>query len=113
MEKADRDPNNTLRAEVECRDLLTKYPNSKFALGTEQRLRDIQEALAQSEMVAGVYYFNKVRWPPRANNRLTGLVGQYPLYSRWPDPLARRQCLHALGAVREGRKRGCIHPPGA
>src|ERR1700722_18755997 len=59
MEKADRDPNNALRAEQECRDLLTKYPNSKFAPQTEQRLREIQQALAESEMVSASYYFNK------------------------------------------------------
>jgi len=86
MEKADRDPNNALRAEQECRDLLTKYPNSKFAPDTEQRLREIQEALAQSEMVAGGYYYNKGSLAA-ATNRLTGLVGQYPLYSRAAEAL--------------------------
>src|SRR5437867_9651930 len=30
MEKADRDPNNALRAEQECRQLLVQFPNSKF-----------------------------------------------------------------------------------
>ncbi|MEO8049740.1 MAG: outer membrane protein assembly factor BamD [Acidobacteriota bacterium] len=86
MEKADRDPSNALRAEQECRDLLTKYPNSKFAPGTEQRLRDIQEVLAQAEMVAGDYYYNKGALAA-ATNRLTGLVGQYPLYSRAAEAL--------------------------
>jgi len=80
MEKADRDPNNALRAEQECRDLLTKYPNSKFAVPTQQRLREIQETLAQAEMVAGDYYYNKGALAA-ATNRFTGLVGQYPLYS--------------------------------
>jgi outer membrane protein assembly factor BamD len=86
MEKADRDPNNALRAERECRDLLTKYPYSKFALETEQRLREIQEALAESEMVAGDYYYHKGSLAAAAN-RLTGLVGQYPLYSRAAEAL--------------------------
>jgi outer membrane protein assembly factor BamD len=86
MEKADRDPNNALRAEQECRDLLTKYPNSKFAPGTQQRLREIQETLAQAEMVAGGYYYNKGALAA-ATNRLTGLVGQYPLYSRAAEAL--------------------------
>jgi outer membrane protein assembly factor BamD len=86
MEKADRDPNNALRAEQECRDLLTKYPNSKFAPVTEQRLREIQEALAQSEMVAGDYYYHKGSLAAAAN-RLSGLVGQYPLYSRAAEAL--------------------------
>jgi outer membrane protein assembly factor BamD len=86
MEKADRDPNNALRAEQECRDLLTKYPNSKFAPGTQQRLREIQETLAEAEMVAGDYYYNKGALAA-ATNRLTGLVGQYPLYSRAAEAL--------------------------
>src|SRR6478736_8350557 len=41
MEKADRDPNNALRAEQECRQLLVQFPNSKFARDAEQRLREI------------------------------------------------------------------------
>jgi outer membrane protein assembly factor BamD len=86
MEKADRDPNNALRAEQECRDLLTKYPNSKFAPATQQRLREIQETLAQAEMVAGDYYYNKGALAA-ATNRFTGLVGQYPLYSRAAEAL--------------------------
>ncbi len=86
MEKADRDPNNALRAEQECRDLLTKYPNSKFAPTTEQRLREIQQALAEAEMVAASYYNNKGALAA-ATNRYTGLVGQYPLYSRAAEAL--------------------------
>lgn len=86
MEKADRDPSNALRAEQECRDLLTKYPNTKFAVKTEQRLREIQEVLAQSEKVAGDYYHNKGSFSAAAN-RFTGLVGQYPLYSRADEAL--------------------------
>ncbi|MSO21351.1 MAG: outer membrane protein assembly factor BamD [Acidobacteria bacterium] len=80
MEKADRDPNNALRAEQECRDLLVKYPNTKFAPQTTQRLREIQEVLAEAEMTAGDFYHHKGAFSAAAN-RLNGLVGQYPLYS--------------------------------
>ena len=31
MEKPDRDTKHAYRAEMECRDVLTRYPNSKFA----------------------------------------------------------------------------------
>jgi outer membrane protein assembly factor BamD len=86
MEKADRDPNNALRAELECRDLLTKYPNNKFAVETEQRLREIQEVLAESEQVAGDYYHKKQSFSAAAN-RFTGLVNQYPLYSHADEAL--------------------------
>src|SRR4030095_14300162 len=43
MDKADRDSNQSLRAEQECRQLLVQFPNSKFAPGAEQQLREIQE----------------------------------------------------------------------
>ena len=86
MEKSDRDPNNALRAEMECRDLLTKYPNSKFAVSAEQRLRDVQEVLADSEKVAGDYYQKKGSFSAAAN-RFSGLVNQYPLYSRADEAL--------------------------
>jgi len=86
MEKADRDPNNALRAEQECRQLLVQFPNSKFARDAEQRLREIQEVLAESEMVAGDFYHHKGAYSAAAN-RLTGLVGQYPLYSNAAEAL--------------------------
>jgi outer membrane protein assembly factor BamD len=53
MDKADRDPNNALRAEQECRNLITQFPNSKFVPAAEQRLREVQEVLAESEMRTG------------------------------------------------------------
>jgi outer membrane protein assembly factor BamD len=105
MEKADRDPNNALRAEQECRDLLTKYPNSKFAPVTEQRLREIQEALAQSEMVAGDYYYHKGSLAAAAN-RLSGLVGQYPLYSQAAEALWLNGNAYARMGVRFRSKAG-------
>ncbi|MBV9504105.1 MAG: outer membrane protein assembly factor BamD, partial [Acidobacteriia bacterium] len=46
MEKADRDEDHALRAQAECRQLLVQFPNSKFAPSAQQRLRDIQEVLA-------------------------------------------------------------------
>ena len=67
MEKADRDPNNALRAELECKNLLLHYPNSKFARGVEQKLREIQEVLAEAEMVAGDFYHHKGSFSAAAN----------------------------------------------
>ncbi len=86
MDKADRDPNNALRAEQECRQLLIQYPNSKYARGAEQKVREIQEVLAEAEMAAADYYHHKGSFAAAAN-RLNGLVGQYPLYSRAAEAL--------------------------
>jgi len=81
MEKPDRDPNNALRAEQECRTLLTQFPNSKFAPLAEQRLREIQEVLAEAEYLVGHFQHTKGTQAAAAN-RFKGLVEQYPLYSR-------------------------------
>lgn len=86
MDKADRDPDQALRAEQECRQLLTQYPNSKFAPQAEQLLRNIQEALGESEMKVGIFYHSKGSFASSAN-RLSGLVDQYPLYSRADEAL--------------------------
>src|ERR1041385_8390504 len=46
MEKADRDPTQAQRAEDECRQVLTQFPNSKYGKQAEQMLRNVQEVLA-------------------------------------------------------------------
>src|SRR5436305_6232230 len=49
MDKPDRDPMHALRAEQECKQLVTQFPNSNFANAGRQKLRNIQEVLAESE----------------------------------------------------------------
>jgi len=86
MEKVDRDTSQALRAEQECRTLLTQFPNSKFAPDAEQKLRDIQEVIAGGEYKVGSFYHRKGSHPAAAN-RLNGLVQQYPLFSDADDAL--------------------------
>ena len=86
MDKPDRDQNQALRAEQECRQVLVQFPNSKFAPQVEQFLRNIQEVLGEAEMRAGDFYHHKGSWAAAAN-RLGGVVDQYPLYSRSDEAL--------------------------
>ena len=86
MEKADRDNAQALRAEQECRQLLTAYPNSKFAPKAEQKLREIQEALAEGESRVATFYHTRGS-NPAAANRFAGVLRQYPLYSGAADSL--------------------------
>ncbi|HEY7337035.1 MAG TPA: outer membrane protein assembly factor BamD [Bryobacteraceae bacterium] len=86
MEKPDRDSNQVLRAEQECKQVLTQFPNSKFVPAAEQELRNIQEVLGEAEMGAGSFYYAKGSWAAAAN-RLSGLVDTYPLYSRADEAL--------------------------
>ena len=86
MDKSDRDWTQTLRAENECRQLVTQFPNSKFVPGTLQKIREIQESLAEHEFVVGNFYWKR-EMNPAAANRLTALVDQYPLYSKSGESL--------------------------
>lgn len=86
MEKPDRDPTHALRAEEECRQVLIQFPNSRFAPIAEQRLREIQEVLAEAEYRVGVFYHTRGTFYAAAN-RLQGLTDHYPLYSRADDAL--------------------------
>jgi len=86
MEKPDRDETQALRSEQECKALVLQYPNSKFIPETLQRLREIDEVLAESEMRTGDMYYKKGSRAAAAN-RYLGLVQQYPLYSRADEAL--------------------------
>jgi outer membrane protein assembly factor BamD len=88
MEKSDRDTTHALRAEEECRNLLTQFPNSKFAPQGAQILRQIQEALADGELRVGTFYYTKGVYYSAAN-RLQGLTNHYPLFSKADEGLWR------------------------
>jgi outer membrane protein assembly factor BamD len=86
MEKADRDPKHALFAEQECKQLLVQFPNSKFAPDAQQKLRNIQEVLAEAEFRVGTLYEKKGSVLAAAN-RFQGMVDQYPLFSKADEGL--------------------------
>jgi outer membrane protein assembly factor BamD len=86
MDGSDRDWSQTLRADDECRAVLTQFPNSKFAPAAMQMVRNIQESLAEHEFVVGDFYFKR-DMNPAAANRLNAVVDQYPLYSKADEAL--------------------------
>jgi len=88
MEKPDRDPTHVLRAEEECRTLLTQFPNSRYAPNAAQRLREIQEVISEGEFRVGAFYHQKGSYPAAAN-RLQAMTDHYPLYSASDQALWR------------------------
>ena len=52
MEKPDRDYTHARRAEDEYRQLILQFPDSKLVPQAEQRLREVQEVLAEREFRA-------------------------------------------------------------
>jgi outer membrane protein assembly factor BamD len=86
MEKSDRDPTKSQRAEDECRQVVVQFPNSKYVPKAQQMLRDVQEVLADKEFRNGAFYFSRQAYPAAAN-RLSYVVDQYPLYSAADEAL--------------------------
>jgi len=80
MEKPDRDYTHAMRAEEEYRALIMEYPDSKLVPKAKQRLREVQEVLAQREFDIGRFYYLRLAYPA-AIARLKTLVDRYPLYS--------------------------------
>jgi outer membrane protein assembly factor BamD len=80
MEKPDRDRNEAIQAESAFQTYLQKYPNSELTAQVEQRLRDVQEVLAEGDFRVAYFYY--LRHVDRASAaRLLELVNRYPLYS--------------------------------
>jgi outer membrane protein assembly factor BamD len=80
MEKPDRDFTHAVRAEEEYRALIQDYPDSKLVPRAKQRLREVQEVLAEREFEIGHFYYLRMAYPA-AIARLKTLVDRYPLYS--------------------------------
>jgi outer membrane protein assembly factor BamD len=86
MEKADRDFTHAMRAEEEYRNLINQYPDSKLVPEAKDRLREVQEVLAEREFRIGRFYFLRQSWAA-AIARLQSVVDDYPLYSGADDAL--------------------------
>ncbi len=95
MEKADRDYTHAMRAEEEYRSLIMEYPDSKLVPQAKQRLREVQEVLAQREYNIGRFYYLRLAYPA-AIARLKTLVDRYPLFS------GADEALYLLGQSYEG-----------
>jgi outer membrane protein assembly factor BamD len=95
MEKPDRDFTHAVRAEEEYRSLIQDYPDSKLVPRAKQRLREVQEVLADREFGIGKFYYMRLAYPA-AIARLKTLADRYPLYS------GADEALYLLGQSYEG-----------
>ena len=106
MEKPDRDPTRALRAEQEFQKLMLTYPDGPFGPIATQRLREVQEVLAQGAFDVCRFYF--LQGADRAAQpRLEELVERYPSFSRTD------QALYLLGSSleRSGGETAAEAPP--
>ena len=80
MEKPDRDPKNAQQAEQEYRNMIQQFPDSTFVPRAKQRLREVQEVLAERQYEVGSFYATRENWAATIA-RLQTVTDSYPLYS--------------------------------
>jgi outer membrane protein assembly factor BamD len=80
MEKPDRDPANAVHAQEEYRTMLQDFPDSPLIPRAKQRLREVQEVLAQRQFEIGQFYAGREDWAGSIA-RLQTVVDTYPLFS--------------------------------
>ncbi len=105
MEKPDRDYTNAQRAEQEYRIMINQFPDSALVPRAKQKLRDVQEVLAERETQIGLYYDSRENFPA-AIARLQTVVDTYPLYSK------SDQALLGIGQAYEGEAHSVQIAPG-
>jgi len=86
MEKPDRDFNQAIRAEDEYKDMIKSYPDSKLVPEAKQRLREVQEILAERQYRIAHFYFLRDNLPA-SQARFKSLADSYPLYSNIDESL--------------------------
>lgn len=86
MEKADRDSTHARRAEQEFQKLLLNFPDSQFAPLAVQRLREVQEVLAQGAFEVARFYYIQMA-DRAAQPRLKELTERYPNFSEADEAL--------------------------
>jgi outer membrane protein assembly factor BamD len=81
MEKPDRDYTNAQRAEQEYRVMINQFPDSTLVPRAKQKLRNVEEVLAERETQIGLFYQSTEQYPA-AIARLQTVIDTYPLYSK-------------------------------
>jgi outer membrane protein assembly factor BamD len=94
MDKPDRDYTQAMRAAEEYKSLITTYPDSPLVPEAKQRLREVQELLAERQYRIAHFYFLRDNLAA-SQARMESLVDSYPLYSQIDE------ALYELGALYE------------
>jgi outer membrane protein assembly factor BamD len=88
MDVPDRDYSKGTHAEEEYRTMLKVYPDAPKVLTDEarQKLREVQEVMAEREAELGAFYATHSNWPASIARYQT-VTDTYPLYSHMDDTL--------------------------
>ena len=93
MGLADRDVTHARKAEQRLKVLLQQFPNTSLRKDTQQRLREVQENLAQHTAQVGDFYYERNRQRKGglkgAQSRYLEVLEKYPDYSNTDKVLFR------------------------
>src|SRR5690606_10263496 len=88
MEQPDRDPTQALLAEVELERFISSYPDSDLLVEAQQKLRAVQEVLAEGVLRIANYYATVSSYAA-AEDRYLEILDKYPDFSKMPEALYR------------------------
>jgi len=86
IEKSDRDYAQAQRAAEEYKVLIQQYPDSPMVPDAKQKLRDVQEVLADRQFRIANFYYLRLNYAA-SQARLQSLLDSYPLYSEADEAL--------------------------
>jgi outer membrane protein assembly factor BamD len=86
IENPDRDRTQAILAESELKAMIENYPESPLLDEAKQKLRGVQEVLAEGVYKIGNFYYLRKAYPA-AISRYKEIMTKYPDYSRMPDTL--------------------------
>ena len=88
IEQPDRDPTQALMAQVELNNLIADYPDSPLLDEAKEKLRAVQEVLAEGVLRIANFYF-AVGSDQAATDRYLEIFEDYPDFSKTPEALYR------------------------
>ena len=99
-----KDLQSIVNAKKTFRNLISKYPESEFAIDATFKIDLINEVLAGKEMFIGRYYFDKKKWIP-AINRFRIVVDNYETTIYVEEAIHRLvEIYYILGIETEAKK---------
>lgn len=99
-----KDLESIIKAKDYFQIIMTKYPNTEYALDAEFKIGLINDILASKEMYIGRYYFDKKKWIP-AINRFRTVIDDYETTIYTQEALHRLvEIYYVLGLEFEAKK---------
>jgi len=101
LEKPDRDRTQAFLAEVEFKSFIEAYPTSPLLNEAKQKLRDVQELLADGDAAVASFYFLKKDYAA-ALSRYKEIMTKYPDYTHMPETLfSGAEAMQRLGTDKD------------